>query len=134
MREKYGTSPVGDLAVLMRAGIYFDQGKYDKAIGDYQSFLEDCDQAELRRTATEALAYAYEGLKQWDEALKTFERLADADADEDRQALVRYHKARLLGKQGKTDDAIKELEEIIKSAKSPALIERAGQQLAALSG
>lgn len=115
------------MALLMRAGVRYDQGLYDKAIEDYQRFLKSSDEQRFRTLATEGLAYAYEARKDWKNALETFRKLSSAGEAEWEK---KFHEARILVKQGKSKDATKIFLQIIEKAKDRALVERSYNQLA----
>ena len=131
--DEYGKSGVGEISVLLRAGVRFDQGKYDDAISDYQLFLDQSDHPGLRRMAAAGLAYSYEASERWEEAKSAFRKLGQLEGKDDQgDQLVNYHVARLLAKQGKADEAIEQLRKIADDAKSIQLQEKANQQLAVL--
>lgn len=115
------------LAQLMRAGVRYEMGKYDKAIEDYRGYLAAGDDPELRYNASEAIGYCYEKRKELDKALEAFRKLPRDGA---RKWNAMYHEARVLALKGKKQEAIKVLKDVVENAKSPSLQERAGDQLA----
>lgn len=122
---------VKNAALLMRANVHLKQGDYPKAIKDFQTFLSQmgASQPVLHKTALEGLSFAYEGKKEWDNALKTIEKL-----DQKGQARFNslFHKARITLKKGNKTEAKKLYQEISTQAESMRLKEQAKQQLAIL--
>ncbi len=121
----------GKLALVLRAGVYYDLAQYDKAAKDYEAFLQKTgtDQGRFRTAAIEGLAYTYEAQKKWDKALSTLGKL-------ERKGQARFaaliHEARILAAKGDKAAAIKRYKEIVDKASSRALVDQAGQRLAAL--
>jgi len=120
------------LAQLMRAGTYYDLGQYDKAGKDYEAYLSKVgtSQPRFRRTALEGLAYSYEARKAWDQALSTLAKL-EKKGEQRFDAL--YHEGRVLAAKGDKTAAINRFKEIVDKATSRALVDQAGQRLAALN-
>lgn len=129
--EAHGDSGTGLLSLVLRAGVYYDLGQYDKAAKDYEAFLQKTgtDQGRFRTAAIEGLTYTYEAQKKWDKALATLNKL-------EKKGQARYaaliHEARILASKGDTPGAIKRYKEIIDKASSRPLVDKAGQRLAAL--
>jgi predicted negative regulator of RcsB-dependent stress response len=118
------------MTLLMRAGVRYEQGRYDDAAADYKQFLEDSDDHRFRFLAQEGLGYCYEAGKSLDKALEQFKKLP---REGDRKWVSIYHEARILAKKGKKKEAAKLLQEVVDKA-SGSLVERASDQLALLEG
>lgn len=102
------------LAELGAAGVLYDSGKYADALTKYQA-VRDGKAAksdfDLRARAIEGLGMCQEALKKDDAALKTYQELENFDVAAYRP-LGMYHKARVLRRQGKKDQAT----ELVKKA------------------
>lgn len=115
------------LAVLMRAGVRYELGRYGKALEDYQTYVKTGDQQELKFNAMEGIGYCLEGEKQLDKALAAFRELP---RDGENKWLASYHEARILAKKGQKKEAKELLQKVVDKAKSKLLQSRAGDQLA----
>jgi tetratricopeptide (TPR) repeat protein len=124
---KTAGSSLAPVAQLMRAGTRYELGKYDEAIADYKAYLAKGDVEQLRYSANEGIGYCYEASKQWDKALQAFRKLP---RDGERKWLALYHEGRVLAAKGQKEDAVKVLKEVVEKAKSSAVQNRAGEQLA----
>jgi hypothetical protein len=101
---EHGSSGAAILAKLGAAGILLDQRKWDEAISAYSEVLDSplaAADADVRARSLEGKAFAQEGKGQADEALSTFEKLADVPGD-GFKVLSKYHQARLLAPKDKT--------------------------------
>jgi tetratricopeptide (TPR) repeat protein len=119
------------LALLMRAGLKYEQGKYAEAIKDYEAFLGENTDAQFGPLALESLGYCYEAQKQFDKALEQFQKLPQ---DGEQKWMVSYHEARLLAKRGKKSEAIRLYKQIVEKAKSRMILDLASNQLTQLEG
>jgi tetratricopeptide (TPR) repeat protein len=119
---------LADVALLMRASVRYDEGRYKEAIEDYRKYLGSTENARLRQTAVEGMGYAYEAMKDYDNALQFFRKLATTGKDG--KSLANYHEARILAKQGNKDKAAELLQQIIEKSESQSLQDRASDQLA----
>lgn len=120
------------MALLMRAGVRYQRGRYQEALTDYEAFLRDADQETTRlfgAAATEGLMYCYEARRQWPEALRAAARLP---REGDARFAALYHEGRLLLGKGDRRGAEERLRQVVAGAKSRSLVERASQTLAAL--
>lgn len=120
------------LAVLMRAGVRYQRGRYQAAQADYEAFLRDADEDTTRlfgAAATEGLMYSFEARQQWSQALAAARRLPhEGDARFD----ALYHEGRILLSKGDRKGGQERLQQVMAGAKSRTLIERASQALMAL--
>lgn len=78
--KKYSGTVAGTLARAKYAGIYYAEGDYTSAIDLYKRLSKDlkADKA-LKNMALSGLAYSYEALKQYDDAVKTFEEIVNSE-------------------------------------------------------
>jgi predicted negative regulator of RcsB-dependent stress response len=127
----HADSGTGKMALVLRAGVFYDLGQFDKAAADYKNFLEKTgtDQGRFRTAAIEGLVYSYEAKKAWDKALATVGKL-EKKGQARFTALI--HEARILAAKGDKPGAIKRYKEIVDKASSRVLVDQAGQRLAAL--
>ena len=119
---------LGADALVFRAGVRYDAGRYRDAIADYQKVLSEVDDPTVKTRVLEDLGYCHEALKEWDKALESFRKLPQ---DKESKYLVMYHEARILAKRGQPKEAAKLLQEVA-SHGNTALQERASDQLALL--
>jgi tetratricopeptide (TPR) repeat protein len=109
-RETMTGHPAWDGAVLAEiglAGVLYDSGKYAEALEKYRA-VRDTEAArkdfDLRARAIEGIGMSQEALKQDEAALKTYQELENFDVAAYRP-LGSYHKARILKRQGKKEQA-----------------------------
>ncbi len=76
VKEKYGTTQTGRLALLYAGNSAYNLKKYDEAIGYYTEFLDAAhgNLQYLRATAMEGLGYACEGKGDFKAAAEWFEK------------------------------------------------------------
>jgi tetratricopeptide (TPR) repeat protein len=115
------------LALLMRAGVRYELGRYDKALEDYNQYLGHSGNKAFRFNAQEGVGYCHEARKEWDKALAAFRKLG---GEGEQKWVAVYHEGRVLGRKGQKKEAADLLRQVISKAASKALQERAGDQLA----
>jgi tetratricopeptide (TPR) repeat protein len=115
------------IAVLMRAGVRFELGLFDKALEDYREYEKTGQQEDLKFNAMEGIGYCHEGKKEWDKALAAFRGLP---RDGERKWLATYHEGRILAKKGNKKEAMELLKKVVEKATSKLLQDRASDQLA----
>ncbi len=106
LKENAGTS-AASTASLLSAQRALADGKADEAIAGFEAALKGS--SGLGLFATEGLGYAHEAKGDLAKAGETFAKLTGLGAP----GRATYHKARLLQKQGKTDEARKAYEEVV---------------------
>jgi tetratricopeptide (TPR) repeat protein len=68
----------GKLSLLYEGAIHLQLGEFEEAIKAYQTFLQKGGKEKLYRLfATEGLGYAYEGKKDYEKALNTFQKIVE---------------------------------------------------------
>jgi tetratricopeptide (TPR) repeat protein len=74
--KKFPRTSSGKLSVLYKGNLYLKLGEFDQAIKTYETFLRKAGKERLYRVlATEGLAYAYEGKKEYEKAAEAYERM-----------------------------------------------------------
>lgn len=101
-------SNAAEVASMALARTAIDAGKFDDAISAYETYLKSHPDGAMALFAHEGLGYAYEGKGELDKAQASFERMTAGAPG--RAAL---HKARILEKQGKKDEARKAYEAVV---------------------
>ena len=95
-------------AKLGRAGVLFDEGKYDEALAEYNavktSALAEHD-ADVKGRVLESIGLCLEAKKDLDAALGTFRELENKEIS-GFTTLAKYHQARLLFAKGDKDKAL----------------------------
>lgn len=107
--KQHAGSDAALTAALGLARTAAEAGKYDDAITGYESYLKTAGNGGMALFAAEGLGYAHEGKGELDKAQAAFDKLAELGAP----GRAAYHKARLLEKQGKKDDARKAYEAVV---------------------
>ena len=75
---KFPKTPGGKLAVLYKGNVHFRLGEFDEAIKAYESYLEKAGKEKLYRAfAMEGLGYSYEGKRDYEKAMKAFQKVID---------------------------------------------------------
>jgi TolA-binding protein len=95
-------------ASLALARESLDSGKYAEAAAAYAAYLAAHPDGDLAIFAAEGLGYAHEGKEEFDKAQAAFDKLGTLGA----AGRAAFHKARLLEKQGKKDEARKAYEAV----------------------
>lgn len=114
----HGGSPAGREALLVRAGVLYEQGKHDQALADYKSFLSKGPKGHLRALAHEGLGYVHEAKGELDRALEEY-RLITSGGEFYRDRAL-YNQARVMERKGDKAAAQKLYQEILdKSPTSP---------------
>jgi tetratricopeptide (TPR) repeat protein len=77
--KRYPRTGPGKLSYLYQGNLHLRQGSYDEAIKAFTTFLDKGGQEKLLRAfATEGLAYAYEGKKDFAKALEYYQRAIES--------------------------------------------------------
>jgi tetratricopeptide (TPR) repeat protein len=98
--------------LLYIAGCYYELGNYDEAIRTLKEFIQKYrGEEDLIPLAYEKLAMSYERKGDTKEALKTLESLYNLNGDIYKD-LALIDSAKLLEKEGKTDEAMKKYKEL----------------------
>jgi tetratricopeptide (TPR) repeat protein len=111
--DKYGNSDSGVTARLAIAQTQLRLKAYDDALAAFDAYLKVApEKSPHRATAIEGKGYAYELKGDLEQAMKTFEELANVKTDVYLTDMGNYHRARLLDSQGKKEEAAKLFDEV----------------------
>ncbi|NVM22449.1 MAG: tetratricopeptide repeat protein [Desulfobacterales bacterium] len=80
--KRYPSTSAGELSLLLRANMSYDEGSYDKAIELYQKALGAfSEEGVLRKLVWNNLGYAYEGKKDYSAAAQCFEKITEPEGE-----------------------------------------------------
>ena len=75
---KFPKTQAGKLAALYKGNIHFRLGEFDEAIKAYESYIEKAGKEKLYRAfAMEGLGYSYEGKKDYEKAMRSFQKVIE---------------------------------------------------------
>jgi len=103
--EKHPGGELARAARLTRGAALMKLGKVDESVSAYEEVLGAAANDTEKIAAHHGLATAYASQEKWDEALAQYDALSELD--ESLADAMRYHRARLLEKAGKVDEAKK---------------------------
>jgi predicted negative regulator of RcsB-dependent stress response len=129
--QKYSGSDAAHRGDLVRAGVYYDQGKIADAEAMYRRFLDSKPgETALRALSYEGLGLCAEARSDWNAAISAFEHQANEQFARDR---ARLNQARIYVKQGNKQKAIETYKDILaKAAPQSPLRDDVQNHLAAL--
>jgi len=77
---QFSRSPSGRFSILYKGNIHLQLNDFDEAIKAYQNFLQKTGGKKLfHQFAMEGLGYAYEGKKDYEKALHTYQKVLEID-------------------------------------------------------
>ena len=133
-RKQYPGTRSAAIAALTLAQAELRLGQADPALGHFQEFLRNTPPADpLRLEALEGEGYAYEAKNQLDDALKTFQQMADGSKSGFLAGMGQLHQARILERQNKKEEAAKILAQIPIQYPGSAAAHAATERLNALA-
>jgi tetratricopeptide (TPR) repeat protein len=75
---KFPRTSSGKLSLLYKGNVYLRLGEFEEAIKAYQTFLEKAGKERLYRLfAMEGLGFAYQGKRDYENALRTYQRILE---------------------------------------------------------
>jgi len=75
---KFPKTQAGQLAVLYKGNIHLRLSEFDEAIKAYEDYLEKAGKEKLYRAfAMEGLGYSYEGKRDYEKAMQSFQKVID---------------------------------------------------------
>lgn len=103
---KFPGTPSGRLALLYVGNIHLKSGDFEKAIKAYETFLEkEGKEKTYRFLAFEGMGYAYEGKKDFGQALTAYQKMAET-GEGAQTASGYFNMARCNEKLGKNKEAL----------------------------
>jgi predicted negative regulator of RcsB-dependent stress response len=130
--KKYGRSATAREARLFRAGVLFDQGRFDEAGKLYQQIIDEKGAAPLTLLAKEGLGLVDEQQGKLDDALKVYRELQPKTGDFFRDRAL-WDEARVLQKKGDKGQAAARLKELTEKMPTSPLKDEAQNLLAQLA-
>ncbi len=110
---KYPKTRSGQLAVLYKGNIHLRLGEFDEATKAYESYLEKGGKEKLYRAfAMEGLGYSYEGKKNFERAMNTYQKVIDS-GEGFQLANAYLGLGRCYEKMGKTKEALEHYKNFI---------------------
>ena len=79
--DEYGSTDAGNLAHLYAGIALYNQGKYEAALKEFQSF-DECDDQNVSSSVYGAIGDCQACLKQYEDAVKNFQKAADKAGSE----------------------------------------------------
>ncbi len=133
--EEEGGSSYGVVARFFLGACHFQLKQYGKARAAFETFIEDSgsDGKEFLFLAYHNIAQSYDAEDNVEKALETYKKVLGLrdDAFKDQ---ARYYIAKLLKRQGKNDEAVKELEGILADFPETAIKPDVRRMLTVLKG
>jgi tetratricopeptide (TPR) repeat protein len=111
---KFPKTESGKLALLYKGNIYLRLGEFDEAIKAYEGFLEKAGKEKLYRAfAMEGLGYSYEGKRDYEKAIRAFQKVIDL-GESFQLANAYLDLGRCNEKMGKTKEALENYRSFMK--------------------
>jgi predicted negative regulator of RcsB-dependent stress response len=132
--KKFGGSNVAKDALVFRAGVYYDLGRFDEAAASYRKFLEGAKKdVPLSVLAREGVGLCAEARGQLDEALSAYQALEPKTGDYFRDRAL-YDQARIHLKKGDKQKAAALYQQVLTKMPQTPLRDEIQTQLALLEG
>lgn len=133
-RSQHQGSRAAANAALPLGQVLLRQGKAKEAAPLFDEYLKrSAVDDPLRPTALEAKGYAHEASGELDQALAAFDQLAKETQSDFLKGMGLYHRGRVLLLQGKTDEGVKQLQEVNQVAPNSAASRLATDRLGVLA-
>jgi tetratricopeptide (TPR) repeat protein len=111
---KFPKTHSGKLAILYKGNVYLRLGEFDEAIKAYEDFLRKAGKEKLyREFATEGLGYSYEGKRDYEKAIRAFQKVVDL-GEGFQLANAYLDLGRCYEKMGKTKEAVENYRSFLK--------------------
>jgi tetratricopeptide (TPR) repeat protein len=131
--KRYGSSSMAHDAVLFRAGVLYDQSRFDDAIAAYQKYLGDKSPPAYTAIAREGLGLSYEATGKLDQALQEYQKLEPKQGEFYRDRAL-WDQARIYKKKGDKQKAVSLYKDILSKTPTSPLRQDVDSQLAMLEG
>lgn len=133
-RARSGGSRASATAALPLGHALLREGKTQEALAAFDDYLKGSPPDDpLRPTALEGKGYALEAKKDYDGAMAAFDQLAKENNAEFMKGMGLYHRGRVLLLQGKTDEGIKQLQQVEKAAPGSSAARLAVERIGVLA-
>jgi tetratricopeptide (TPR) repeat protein len=130
--KKWGGSDVAKDALVFRAGVYYDQGRFDDAAATYRKFLDQVKKdVPLALLAKEGIGLSAEARGKLDEALTAYQALEPKAGDYYRDRAL-YDQARVYVKKGDKKKAASLYQQVLQKTPQTPLRDEIQTQLALL--
>ncbi len=111
---KFSRTSSGKFSFLYKGNIHLRLGEFEEATKSYQTFLQKGGEEKLYRTfAMEGLGYAYEGKKDYERALQTFQKILE-EGESFQLANAYLNIGRCYEKSGKNKEALENYKAFLK--------------------
>lgn len=133
LRSAHPKTRAAVTAALPLGEAYYRVGQYEQALSAFEDFLKGVPKTEpLRAEALEGEGYVFEAKHQLEQALLTYDQLANVTKGEFMTGMGLYHRARILAEQGKKEEAAKALVELKSTYPASAAARMAGERISLL--
>jgi tetratricopeptide (TPR) repeat protein len=110
-----GTSS-GKIAILYKGNIDLRLGEFEEAVTTYENFLQKAGKEKLYRSfALEGLGYSYEGKKDYEKAINTYQKIIDL-GEGFQSANAYLGLGRCYEKSGKNNEALENYRKFVKAS------------------
>jgi tetratricopeptide (TPR) repeat protein len=110
---KHKSLPAAATATLVLANSQLSLGHFDEALRSFDDYLKDASSSDIQRAAAlEGKGYAYEGKKDYAQAMAAFEQLSKENRSDFLMGMGMYHRARMLLLEGKKQEAAQGFSEV----------------------
>jgi len=114
--KNYSRTSSGRFSLIYKGAIHLRLGEFDEAINAYEGFLKKAGKEKLYQLfALEGLGYAFEGKKDYEKAVKTYQEIIKLGREYD-WAGAYLNVARCFEKMGKNDVALENYKAFLKAS------------------
>ena len=118
---KFPRTSSAKLSLLYKGNIYLRLAEFEKAIKEFQTFLQKVGNEKLYSLlALEGIGYAYEGAKDYDKALQTYQKILEM-GESFQLANAYFDMGRCYEKLGKNEEALKNYKMFLKVSEKSLL-------------
>jgi tetratricopeptide (TPR) repeat protein len=133
LRSAHPKTRAAVTAALPLGEAYYRVAQYEPALSAFEDFLKAVPKTDpLRAEALEGEGYVFEAKHQLEQALLTYDQLANVTKGEFMTGMGLYHRARILAEQGKQEEAAKALVELKSTYPTSAAGRMAGERISLL--
>jgi tetratricopeptide (TPR) repeat protein len=133
-REEHKGTQAAMTAALPLGEAEYRLGNHEAALAAFTAFLQEAPKEDpLRAKALEGQGYAYEAQGKHDQALSSFDQMAQVESGDYLKGMGQYHRARVLVQLGRKDEAAQALADLKASQPDTAAGRLATERLAVLA-